>query len=162
MNSKKTLAVLKKFRVVGVPTLNNTAMRETIAYDWSEIGFYKSLRRAAFKKLLADGLGSGPTREMILYCHLALGLWLTSFVLMATSRSYLSALCCGYFLLVAGFGIGHNFFHQSDSRGYWRYCLTLLASAHMSGECLMQSLTTHIQISTMMSKHLQWSPTSAL
>jgi len=56
-------------------------------------------------------------------CALALGLYFSAVAMTLLTGSKLWAFCSGYLLFVAGYGIGHNFFHQRDN--FWMYAFNL-------------------------------------
>ena len=116
IDQTKAKAVLKKYYVTDLPAFYLDKVK---AFEWKPNGFYDTLRKKALLEFKKDGKRSvleatGPTTEFLAYCYLAIFLFVVSFAYTVYSQSFISAIVTGYFLLVAGFGVGHNFFHQKD------------------------------------------------
>ena len=108
----KADAVLSKYLVKDQQIIDTGAIKAMECFEWERNGFYSKLKDRV--REVFEETDTGPTKQMYLLCYLALFLWATFFMLTCSTGSVVVAAISGYFLLVAGFGVGHNFFHQRD------------------------------------------------
>ena len=124
---------IKQFGIKDIENTENVTL-----FNWDrETSNYHKLRSKVFSKLINNNKRDKSLRKwnlpdikMHVLSSVALSLWLISFIFFCSNPSIYRAIIAGFFLhpLV---GVGHNFLHQADNKGwfgietYWRYVINL-------------------------------------
>lgn len=125
INHAKAVKVLAKYRIKKSAQDSAPAVVDTSAirtYDWGgNSTFYGTLKKRVFEEFSGKGkakngslmAATGPTTNMLLLSYATLALFAISFLVTTFTGSLLSCVLTGYLLCIAGFGLGHNYFHQN-------------------------------------------------
>eukprot|EP00043_Microstomoeca_roanoka_P002816 m.40679 g.40679 ORF g.40679 m.40679 type:complete len:452 (-) comp11743_c0_seq1:139-1494(-) len=123
LDEEKAVQTLRKYYVRDADA---EAAKKVQAYTFDDNGFYRTFKRSAFKLLKEHGGSEGgdKMRNMSIFAVL---LWTISFFSTCIFGSFSTAFLSG-FLLLAMFGVGHNYFHQRNHP--LRYAMDLTFAGH--------------------------------
>lgn len=120
-------------------------------FTYAEDGFWRTLRRRVLEHLRKEAGPGCTTQEataatvsMRAACAIVLMQYTAAHSLARSTGSALAAALAGFFL--AGcWGVGHNFMHQSDAKGFpWRYAMALIGSFPHQ-ERISHALSHHLE-----------------